>query len=136
MGMARTEDPRQTFLILDTNAILWLYAGSLSRFSRTILKAIRTDRLLYAPISTMELEYLYERKKIKFSPAIVLEALAHEIDLQPSTVSFSLVMEHAIRNSWTRDPFDRIIVAYAQAENAPLVTADECIQKHYEQAVF
>ncbi len=34
------------------------------------------------------------------------------------------------------DPFDRLIVANAKARNAPLVTKDERIRRHYSSAVW
>jgi len=37
---------------------------------------------------------------------------------------------------WTRDPFDRIIVGNAAAENAVLITKDNSILEHYEHAVW
>ena len=37
---------------------------------------------------------------------------------------------------WVRDPFDRLIVAQAIANEAPLVTKDEKIRRHYRRAVW
>jgi PIN domain nuclease of toxin-antitoxin system len=31
---------------------------------------------------------------------------------------------------WTRDPFDRVIVAHALADDLPLLTRDERIRRH------
>jgi PIN domain nuclease of toxin-antitoxin system len=42
----------------------------------------------------------------------------------------------ALGQSWTRDPFDRIIVSQAALRNAPLVTRDQVIRDHYSQAVW
>ncbi|MDQ1473147.1 MAG: hypothetical protein QOJ99_4627, partial [Bryobacterales bacterium] len=39
--------------------------------------------------------------------------------------------------TWTRDPFDLMIVSHAKANGyAPLVTADESIRAHYPKAVW
>ncbi len=38
--------------------------------------------------------------------------------------------------AWTRDPFDRLIVANAMADGARLVTADETIRRHFAGAVW
>ncbi len=45
-------------------------------------------------------------------------------------------MEHSLKEGWTRDPFDRLIVANAKAANASLVTKDERILKNYSRAVW
>ena len=38
--------------------------------------------------------------------------------------------------TWTRDPFDRIIVAQAKIRNSALVTRDREIRLHYSKAVW
>jgi PIN domain nuclease of toxin-antitoxin system len=41
----------------------------------------------------------------------------------------------ALDEKWTRDPFDRLIVANAKGF-AWLISADEAIRKHYPRAVW
>ena len=38
--------------------------------------------------------------------------------------------------SWTRDPFDRLLVATALLHQAPLVTCDTRIQENFPGAVW
>jgi acetylornithine deacetylase/succinyl-diaminopimelate desuccinylase-like protein len=38
--------------------------------------------------------------------------------------------------AWTRDPFDRLIVANAMADGATLITADRVILRHFDQAIW
>jgi PIN domain nuclease of toxin-antitoxin system len=38
--------------------------------------------------------------------------------------------------SWTRDPFDRLLVATALLHEAPLITRDARIQEHFAGAVW
>jgi PIN domain nuclease of toxin-antitoxin system len=49
---------------------------------------------------------------------------------------FRKVVDQAIAESWTRDPFDRLIVANAKAAAAPLVTRDERIRDNYSRALW
>jgi len=49
---------------------------------------------------------------------------------------FDLVIEQALREKWTRDPFDRIIVAHARSRRASLISHDEKIRAHYELAIW
>lgn len=44
------------------------------------------------------------------------------------------VAEYARGFGWTRDPFDRLIVAHALAHRATLLTADETIRAHSRTA--
>ena len=50
--------------------------------------------------------------------------------------SFARVIAEAMRISWTRDPFDRIITATAMIHQAPLLTKDEMIRREYGLAVW
>ncbi len=46
------------------------------------------------------------------------------------------VVAHARAQTWTRDPFDRLIVGQAAAGDAQLVTRDAEIRAHYARAVW
>jgi PIN domain nuclease of toxin-antitoxin system len=47
-----------------------------------------------------------------------------------------IIVEHALKEKWVRDPFDRLIVAHAKANDAPLVTKDERIRLNYRHALW
>ena len=85
----------------------------------------------------MELEYLYEIQRSK-QPALQIAAkLQAELGVEICDYPFSKIAYAALGESWTRDTFDRIIVAHAKANGmAPLITADEHMQAHYSQAVW
>ena len=46
------------------------------------------------------------------------------------------IVEQAQDIDWTRDVFDRLIVAQAALDAAALVTTDRTIRKHYPKAVW
>ena len=46
------------------------------------------------------------------------------------------IVEQARGLDWTRDVFDRLIVAQAALDGAALVTTDRAIRKHYPKAVW
>lgn len=53
------------------------------------------------------------------------------------TLPFTAVTEAALEESWTREPFDRLIVAQAKANGyAALITADRLIRANYSQALW
>jgi PIN domain nuclease of toxin-antitoxin system len=45
-------------------------------------------------------------------------------------------MSLAIHLDFTRDPFDRIIVADASVNNSMLISKDKIIKKHYKNTVW
>jgi PIN domain nuclease of toxin-antitoxin system len=51
-------------------------------------------------------------------------------------VSPALVLGHALEQSWIRDPFDRLIIAQANANEAALVTKDAEIRGHYKRSIW
>jgi PIN domain nuclease of toxin-antitoxin system len=47
------------------------------------------------------------------------------------------VVQAARDEKWTRDPFDRLIVAHAKINGlAPLLSADEQIARHYARTLW
>jgi PIN domain nuclease of toxin-antitoxin system len=49
---------------------------------------------------------------------------------------FNSVIGHALTISWTRDPFDRLIVANAALDQSLLLSKDRVIQANYEHATW
>ena len=50
--------------------------------------------------------------------------------------SFQHVITLALQQTWTRDPFDRIIVGQAALQQRTLVTKDHAMRGHYPYAVW
>jgi PIN domain nuclease of toxin-antitoxin system len=85
----------------------------------------------------LELEYLFEIKRLMENANNVWADLAKKIGLQICRMPFATVMVYAVGLKWTRDPFDRLIVASAVANNnAPLISADRTILENYKSAVW
>jgi PIN domain nuclease of toxin-antitoxin system len=91
-----------------------------------------------SPMVQLELQYLFEIGRTSQPGAIVVQDLTQRIGLGISTASFSHVVTNASTLTWTRDPFDRLIVANgltnALVENLPLLTSDENIRAHCSPA--
>jgi PIN domain nuclease of toxin-antitoxin system len=67
----------------------------------------------------------------------IVKQLREQVGLRVCDHSFADVAETATFESWTRDSFDRMIVAHAKANGyAALVTVDEKIRANYPQAVW
>lgn len=121
---------------LDTHVVVWLYANELSRFSRLGLERIEANELFISPIVTLELEYLYETGKVLCKPRVICASLEQTVGLRSCDDSFAAVVRTSLDQTWTRDPFDRIIVAQAKLADAPLLTKDSAIIRHYRQAFW
>lgn len=87
-------------------------------------------------MARLELQYLHEIGRLNVAPATLLAELATPLDLRECRHAFSAVVEQAQAIHWTRDVFDRIIVAQAAATGARLVSRDALIRKHYADAVW
>ena len=122
---------------LDTHTVVWLAAGKLSRISPKARARLETAELLLSPMALLELEYLHELGRIKLAGRDVFQKVAHETGLRLCDLPFPLIASAALDEQWTRDPFDRLIVAHAKANGfAPLISADEEIRQHYPRTVW
>jgi PIN domain nuclease of toxin-antitoxin system len=122
---------------LDTHIVLWLAAGKVNRLETRAKRLIETAELLLPAMAFLELEYLNELGKTKFPARDLLEKVQHETNLRLCELPFSLIASAALDEKWTRDPFDRLIVANAKANGfAWLISADEQIRKHYPRTVW
>jgi PIN domain nuclease of toxin-antitoxin system len=125
-----------TKLYCDTHVLVWLYSKALDQFSRHAIKVIETHELLVSPMVCLELDYLREVKKISVQGRKIIEELSSSIGLKICEASFNDVIAVASDLSWTRDPFDRLIVAQAKLQKAPLLTRDQTIRDIYSRAIW
>jgi Uncharacterized protein conserved in bacteria len=132
--MARTGQPQ--VIHLDTHIVCWLFEGRTDLLSEAARQALEEEHLFVSPIVTLELQYLFEIKRIIKGPDVVLAALREEIDLDTAPQSFHSIVKEAVGLAWTRDPFDRLIVAAAMVAHASLVTKDATIHKHCSNVIW
>jgi len=123
-------------IYLDTHAVVWLYAKELRRFTPAGREKLEVNELLMSPIVALELEYLHETGRIQTKSRVIRDALEQAVGLRVCERSFASVVGLALEQSWTRDPFDRIIVAQAKLADAPLLTKDRVIRRHYKRAFW
>ncbi len=115
---------------LDTHVVVWLYEGRVERLSPLARTLLAGARPLVAPMVRLELALLYEIGRISVPAPTILEALRIDADLGAAEAPFDRVAAIAATLDWTRDPFDRLIVAHALADDLPLLTRDEAIRRH------
>ena len=122
-------------IYLDTHIALWLANAELDKMSKSALEKIRTEEIRISPIIRLEIQYLNEIKRISSPPDPVIEKLSDTIGLSVCDQEFNSVVSKALEITWTRDPFDRLIVAHAAIKNDFLITADRNIQSNYRFAL-
>ena len=120
----------------DTHVAAWLYAGRMDLIPPRARALLEDHPVVVSPMVALELEYLFETGRTAEPARSVLQALSRDIGLRLCDLPFSDVAAAAVRQSWTRDPFDRIIVAQAALRRAPLVTKDTDIRAHYDRAMW
>jgi len=98
--------------------------------------AIEADDVAVSPMAVLELQYLYEIGRLKVGADVITAQLRDDIGLTIPHDSFASVVAASLKENWTRDPFDRIIVGHARFANAPLVSKDERIQEHYSASIW
>jgi PIN domain nuclease of toxin-antitoxin system len=123
---------------LDTHVAVRLAQGDLTLISQTALNAIAKTDLLISPMVLLELEYLLELKKeTRLSADDIQRKLEFELGVRVCQLSFRSIAGVAAGEKWTRDPFDRIIVAHAKANGiSTLISTDRLILQHYPRAVW
>ena len=120
---------------LDTAVVVWLAEANLAKLSAKALSLLEIADVRVSPMAVAELQYLYEIQRITVPPQEILIKLNAEIGLTVCDHPFPIIAEIALGETWTSDPFDRIVVAHAKANGAaPLLTKDEMIRANYYNA--
>ena len=120
---------------LDTHIAIWLFEKRLDLLSEKAKEIMEENDLFISPIVKMEIEYLFEIEKIKDDADTVIGYLIRSLDLQFEKSDFLEVIEISIHEKWTRDPFDRLIVAHAKFKDYLLISKDKKISKNYFRTI-
>ncbi len=124
-------------IYLDTHVVVWLYSQGGAAIPSASVQCIEdASDIRISPMVRLELQYLYEIGRIAEPPLPVLDALESALGLTICNAPFPAVAREAQGQHWTRDPFDRLIVAQAALFDTTLITRDETIHKHYPHAFW
>jgi PIN domain nuclease of toxin-antitoxin system len=111
--------PPPVVILLDTNAVIWLH----QRHQRA-RPLERRARLYLSPATILELQFLVEAGRLRLRRGASVAEIASDprwlLDEPPAGRWFSTALDLA----WTRDPFDRLIVAHARVRGWKLATGD------------
>jgi PIN domain nuclease of toxin-antitoxin system len=118
---------------LDTHAAIWIASGDKRRL-KPIQARLQRSTVFLSPVALLEMELLHEIGRLRAPVTDIWEMLVEDHGIQEAGGSLSDVGRQARLLSWTRDPFDRLIVAHALGSNAVLLSADVQIREHCKQA--
>ena len=117
--------------MLDTHALVWWVEGrdKLSEVARETIEDPETVVLVSAASAW---ELAIKARLGKFKSRELVEALDEQI-LQEGFVALSISIEHALRagalDSSHKDPFDRMLMAQAEIEDASVISTDSAFDK-------
>ena len=121
---------------LDTHAAIFLWEGRSDLFGAGSREILERSVLRISPMVRLEMQFLKEVGKLKVEPDQILGTLGSDLGVTATSDPLDALVPLAMPLSWTRDPFDRMIVATAMLHEAPLVTRDRRIRDHFPGAVW
>lgn len=126
----------ESLVFLDTHIVVWLYDALEDKFTPAAKDAINQNQIGISALVRLELQYLFEIKKIKTKPEPIIASLSESIGLMQPKTNFNKLVEVSLALNWTRDPFDRLLTAQAQLHNSSFITADRLIRKNYPLCIW
>ena len=122
-------------LLLDTHALIWSLADS-PRLSPTARSAIEDGRnvVLASAASAWEIEIKKALGRLEAPDD--LEHAIQDAGFVARPITFPDVHQMASLPAHHRDPFDRMLVAQALVEGAPIVSCDPQIARYQVQIVW
>ena len=115
-------------LLLDTHIFLW-WRGEPSRLISTVRSGIATADLVFVSVASAW-EAAIKRSLGRLDLPDTMEAGVLASGFQQLLISFSHAERAAALPPHHRDPFDRMLVAQAQAEGLTLVTRDRRLEPY------
>ncbi len=120
-------------LLLDTHALLWWLAGDASNLSARARNAIGdTNNLVH--VSAASAWEIATKQRLGKLDAGVLSGQMARVLAQQTFLALDISIDHAERAGALpgahKDPFDRMLIAQAQAENLTLVSNESAFDNY------
>ena len=121
--------------LLDTHILLWAL-GDVSKLSSRVTELLEdeSNEILVSVISGIEISIKKGLGKLE-TPGPLLPAL-ESAGFTACTFSFAMSEQLESLPQHHRDPFDRMLIAFALVEGVPLVTCDSAIQQYAIQTIW
>jgi PIN domain nuclease of toxin-antitoxin system len=122
-------------IMLDTHVAVALYEGRTGGLGPAARRAIDRDIVMISPAVLLEIELLHEIGRLRAGARKVSAGLAEDLSIRVASERFADVALEALALGFTRDPFDRLIVAHAALAEAALVTQDALLRSRYPRSL-
>ncbi|TWV83381.1 type II toxin-antitoxin system VapC family toxin [Moraxella sp. VT-16-12] len=128
----------QNNIYLDTHILVWLYQSKTSQLSKGVVEKLENinNQFLVSPMVILELEFLYEIGRINASAGQIFQHIKEVLELKICQKSWLDVVNLANQLKFTRDPFDRLIVANAMLNDNVLISKDNKISEFYKRCFW
>lgn len=119
-------------ILIDTHALIWWLhePENLPKKARKILSDVQTTVLVSAAVAW---EIAIKANIGKLRPLELALDLSHRV-AEEGFFEEPITIEHSVRAGFLplhhRDPFDRLLVAQAQALNIPILSGDETLRRY------
>ncbi|MGH7466615.1 MAG: type II toxin-antitoxin system VapC family toxin [Longimicrobiales bacterium] len=120
-------------VLLDTHCWLWILTDP-EKFSRRALRIVesRSNELFLSAASAWEISIKHALGKIKIPGRI--ETVVPDLMQKTAVLPLPITHAHALRAGGLpghhRDPFDRLLIAQAQLERLPILSADQSLEPY------
>ena len=125
-------------LLLDTHALLWWWERPERLSSRARLVIENQENAVFVSAASAW-EIAIKSKSGKLEAGSLVVDLVHELEEEGFT-EIPISAEHAVRagllGGSLRDPFDRMLIAQAQAENLAVVSRDKWFDEYAVRRVW
>jgi len=119
-------------VLLDTHALIWWFEGA-STLSKRASSIIQSPDNLILISAVVGWELAIKVNLGKFNTLSLVQGLPELVDRE-GFAEFPISMEHGVRAGLLplhhRDPFDRVLVAQAQARSVPILSADRALDAY------
>jgi PIN domain nuclease of toxin-antitoxin system len=121
--------------MLDTHIAVALYEGRMAGLGIAARRAIDRDVVTISPAVLLEIELLHEIGRLRVGAIAVSARLGEDLSIRVASERFADVATEAFSLGFTRDPFDRLIVAHASLTKAALITQDAMLRYRYPKTL-
>lgn len=116
-------------LLLDTHFLLWVVLGSSRLEAFPWLEDYRPWGI--SPVSFLEIQFLAEAGRLEVENPDFMEQVGRDDRFLVDEPPVLALVKQALDLSWTRDPFDRLLVAHSATRRTPLCTTDRTVRRHH-----
>ncbi len=117
-------------ILLDTNAVIWILSGH----DRAAPLLETPARLFLSPVSLLEIQFLVEVGRLSpFDKGV--SSLSDDPRWYLDSPSSEVLFRASLDVGWTRDPFDRLLVAHARCRRLRVATGDSYLMEKLSNAL-